>query len=76
MTQTQLIQKERMAGLGRIAAGVAHEINNPLGIVTSNFDFLSEYMTQLSNVVTFIDKESDWTWEDTPFKKSKIGLDY
>lgn len=42
-TQLQLIQQEKFAGIGHLAAGVAHEINNPLGFVLSNFETLSNY---------------------------------
>ena len=42
-TQTQMIQQEKMAGIGQLAAGVAHEINNPLGFVLSNFETLQLY---------------------------------
>ncbi|MCA9084386.1 MAG: hypothetical protein KDA81_10040 [Planctomycetaceae bacterium] len=41
----QLVQSEKMASLGQLAAGVAHEINNPVGFVTSNLNTLSEYLT-------------------------------
>ncbi|MES2091378.1 MAG: ATP-binding protein [Pseudomonadota bacterium] len=46
-TQTQLIQNEKMASIGQLAAGVAHEINNPIGFVTSNLRMLGTYMAQL-----------------------------
>ncbi|MAD15637.1 MAG: ATPase [Alteromonadaceae bacterium] len=42
-TQEQLVQAEKMASLGQLAAGVAHEINNPIGFVNSNLTSLSEY---------------------------------
>ena len=42
--QNQMIQQEKMAGIGQLAAGIAHEINNPLGYVMSNFDTLKKYI--------------------------------
>jgi len=42
--QLQLMQSEKMASLGQLAAGVAHEINNPIGFVMSNLVTLSEYV--------------------------------
>ncbi len=46
-TQGQLLQSEKMAAVGQLAAGVAHEINNPVGFVTSNVSTLSEDVKQL-----------------------------
>ena len=43
-----LIQQEKLASVGRLAAGVAHEINTPLGFVRSNIGVLGEYLTELS----------------------------
>lgn len=51
-TQSQLIQKEKMAGIGQLAAGVAHEMNNPLGFVTSNFNMLGEYVKRLTTLIS------------------------
>lgn len=42
-THNKLIQQEKMAGIGQLAAGVAHEINTPLGLVTGNIEILEEY---------------------------------
>ncbi|MEZ6124978.1 MAG: ATP-binding protein [Planctomycetaceae bacterium] len=43
-TQGQLIHSEKMASVGQLAAGVAHEINNPIGFVTSNVQTLTDYV--------------------------------
>lgn len=46
-TKTQLVQTEKLASIGHLAAGVAHEINNPMGIVTANVASLEEYTETL-----------------------------
>ncbi|MEH1911102.1 GAF domain-containing sensor histidine kinase [Nostoc sp.] len=50
-TQTRLIQGEKMAGLGQLLAGVAHEINNPISFIFGNLIHLNEYTQELLNVV-------------------------
>jgi len=43
----QLLQSEKLASIGQLAAGVAHEINNPIGFVNSNLGTLRKYVDQL-----------------------------
>ncbi|CAD5374366.1 Histidine kinase [Rubrivivax sp. A210] len=50
-TQSQLLQSEKMAAIGQLAAGVAHEINNPVGFVSSNLGTLGSYVRRLLEVV-------------------------
>lgn len=54
--QAQIIQQEKMASIGQIAAGVAHEINNPVGFVMSNLNSLQKYFSRLTG---FIEIQSD-----------------
>lgn len=46
-TQGQLVQSEKMASLGQLVAGVAHELNNPIGFIYANFPHLEEYIGEL-----------------------------
>jgi two-component system NtrC family sensor kinase len=47
MAQEQLVQSEKLASIGQLAAGVAHEINNPIGYVFSNFETLGNYIGRM-----------------------------
>jgi two-component system NtrC family sensor kinase len=49
--QVQLVQSEKMASIGQLAAGVAHEINNPIGYLHSNLGTLGEYIRDILGVV-------------------------
>ncbi len=49
--QAQLLQSEKMASIGQLAAGVAHEINNPIGFVHSNLGTLENYIRDLFRVI-------------------------
>jgi len=49
--QGQIVQQEKMASIGQLAAGVAHEINNPMGFITSNLTSLAKYAGRLDEYI-------------------------
>jgi two-component system, NtrC family, sensor kinase len=55
-THAQLIHQEKMSSLGRIVAGVAHELNNPINFVYGNVDFLGRYMEDLLSLIALYDQ--------------------
>jgi signal transduction histidine kinase len=52
MAQEQLVQSGKLASIGQLAADVAHEINNPIGYIFSNFSTLENYIADLMKMLT------------------------
>ena len=50
--QNQVIQAEKLASIGQISAGVAHEINNPVAFVLSNLGSLESYVAQIAELLS------------------------
>ncbi|MEH6625559.1 MAG: response regulator [Motiliproteus sp.] len=54
--QAQLVHNEKMVSLGTLSAGIAHEINNPLGYISSNISSLNIYIQQLMSLIGLYEK--------------------
>lgn len=77
--QNQLLQSEKMAAIGQLAAGVAHEINNPIGFVNSNVGTLKSYVEGLLAVVDAYEqseRENDSAFERVAAAKRAIDFDF
>jgi signal transduction histidine kinase len=81
--QTQLVHSEKMASIGVLAAGVAHEINNPIGFVSSNLGALSQYVQDLLKLIAVYEAAETAMAAAAPVhldailrSKKSIDLDY
>ncbi|ABA20834.1 multi-sensor signal transduction histidine kinase [Trichormus variabilis ATCC 29413] len=55
-TQSQLIQSEKMAGLGQLVAGIAHEINNPISFIYGNITYVTEHIENVFQLLHLYQK--------------------
>jgi two-component system NtrC family sensor kinase len=80
-THAHVIQQEKMASIGQLAAGVAHEINNPMGFISSNLGTLkkyldknSEYMAALERLVEQVQDQA--TLAELKKKRTALKIDF
>ena len=68
-TKQQLLYSEKMASIGQLAAGVAHEINNPVGFVQSNLGSLSSYLDDLFALADLLEEVGDALPDGHPLRQ-------
>jgi signal transduction histidine kinase len=74
--QTQMIQTEKMASLGRLVDGVAHEILDPVGFIWGNLAHLSDYSQQVLSVLAAYEQHFPELPPDLAALKAEVELDY
>ncbi|MFH1215830.1 MAG: ATP-binding protein [Pseudomonadota bacterium] len=75
--QSQMLQREKMASVGQLAAGVAHEINNPVGFVASNLSSLAKYVDKLVGYIDLQNRElRDDRAEFVREQRKSLKIDY
>ena len=81
-TQGQLLQSEKLASIGQLAAGVAHEINNPIGYVHSNLGTLETYIRDLFHIIDAYEAAEravaarSGAWAEVAEIKQRLDLPY
>jgi signal transduction histidine kinase len=75
-TRNQMVQTEKMASLGQMVAGVAHELNNPINFISGNLQYLSSYAKDLVELISAYEKENVEYSENLEELKEDIDLDF
>jgi predicted ATPase/signal transduction histidine kinase len=74
--QLQLVQSEKMSALGNLVAGVAHEINNPVGCIVGNVGAAQDYINDLLNIIDLYQEEFPQPSAKIEDELDTIDLDY
>ncbi len=75
-TQTQLIQSEKMAGLGQLVAGIAHEINNPISFIYGNITYVNEHSENLFKLLRLYQKNYPLPKAEIKKQATELDLDF
>ncbi|MEL6457836.1 MAG: ATP-binding protein, partial [Cyanobacteria bacterium J06621_15] len=75
-TQAQLVQTEKISSLGQLVAGVAHEVNNPVGFIAGNLSIANQYIEDLLELLSLYQENLPSPPEEIETFQEDIDLDY
>ena len=75
-TRSEMMQTEKMASLGKMMAGVAHEIRNPVNFIWGNLKYISDYTEDLTTLIQAFEKEVEAPSKKLKKLKKKIDLEF
>lgn len=70
----QLINAEKLASIGQLSAGIAHEINNPVGYISSNLDVLRDYFTPLMSYIKLTKNSDENSAAQALYQQEDLGF--
>ncbi|MEA5514411.1 response regulator [Nodularia sp. UHCC 0506] len=75
-SQLQLVQKEKMSALGQLVAGIAHEINNPVGCIYGNLGHTATYFQDMINLINLYQQHYPLPVQEIQAEIAAVDLDY
>jgi len=75
-TQAQLVQTEKISSLGQLVAGVAHEVNNPVGFIAGNLSIANQYIEDLLELLSLYQENLPSPPDEIETFQEDIDLDY